>query len=196
MVSSAGVVKSQHGNAKPRRRDASNGQTAKKREMDRIAQKKSRERSKHRMQELEDKLNRLQDDDKQKQISELMDTIDELRRENERLRTMTERIRGLAEAAGPPLPRSGIQSASDTHGKQSPSPVSNSSEDYRMAASQQGHNYIQEMWQNPELTPVNKSVASNGRYGIKIISPRLPVQRTSTHCHSLMEIRPVIWHPE
>ena len=152
MVSSAGVVKSQHGNAKPRRRDASNGQTAKKREMDRIAQKKSRERSKHRMQELEDKLNRLQDDDKQKQISELMDTIDELRRENERLRTMTERIRGLAEAAGPPLPRSGIQSASDTHGKQSPSPVSNSSEDYRMAASQQGHNYIQEMWQNPELT--------------------------------------------
>jgi hypothetical protein len=105
IIVSAGVVKSLEleTKARPRRRDPSNCQAAKKRETDRIAQKKSRERARNRVLELEEKLNRLQDDDQQKQISELMRTVDELRRENERLRNVTTKIRCLTEAAGPPL---------------------------------------------------------------------------------------------
>jgi hypothetical protein len=89
------------GKAKPRRRGSNSGQTAKKRELDRIAQKKSRERARNRMAELEEKIRRLQADDKQKQISELMGVIEDLRGENEKLRSMTEKIRSLTEAIGP-----------------------------------------------------------------------------------------------
>jgi DNA repair exonuclease SbcCD ATPase subunit len=88
---------------KPRRRGSSSGQTAKKRELDRIAQKKSRERARNRMAELEEKIRRLQADDKQKQISELMGVIEDLRIDNERLRGMTEKIRSLTETIGPAL---------------------------------------------------------------------------------------------
>ena len=88
---------------KPRRRGSSSGQTAKKRELDRIAQKKSRERARNRMAELEEKIQRLQADDKQKQISELMGVIEGLRSDNERLRGMTEKIRSLTEMVGPAL---------------------------------------------------------------------------------------------
>jgi DNA repair exonuclease SbcCD ATPase subunit len=91
------------GKAKPRQRGSSSGQTAKKRELDRIAQKKSRERARNRMAELEEKIRRLQADDKQKQISELMRVIEDLRNENERLRSMTEKIRLLTNAVGPAL---------------------------------------------------------------------------------------------
>jgi hypothetical protein len=86
---------------KKRRRESCSAQTAKKRELDRIAQKKSRERARNRMLELEDKLNRLQADDKQRQIADLMQVVDDLKRENERLRTVTERIRSLTDAVGP-----------------------------------------------------------------------------------------------
>ena len=91
------------GSAKPRRRGSSSGQTAKKRELDRIAQKKSRERARNRVAELEEKIRRLQSDDKQKQISELMRVIEDLRSENEKLRSMTEKIRSLTETVGPAL---------------------------------------------------------------------------------------------
>ena len=86
---------------KPRRQGSGSGQTAKKRELDRIAQKKSRERARNRMAELEEKIRRLQADDKQKQISELMRVIENLRIDNERLRGMTEKIRSLTESVGP-----------------------------------------------------------------------------------------------
>src|SRR4051812_13194757 len=86
---------------KKQRRESCSAQTAKKRELDRIAQKKSRERARNRMLELEDKLNRLQSDDKQKQIADLMQVVDDLRRENERLRTVTDRIRSLTDAVVP-----------------------------------------------------------------------------------------------
>jgi hypothetical protein len=87
--------------SKKRRRESCNVQTAKKRELDRIAQKKSRERARNRMLELEDKLNRLQADDKQKQIADLLRVVEDLRKENERLRAVTDRIRCLTDSAGP-----------------------------------------------------------------------------------------------
>ena len=159
MIASAGVVKSHDFKAKPRRRDSNNCQTAKKREMDRIAQKKSRERAKNRMLELEEKLNRLQDDDKQKQISELMNTIDELRRENERLRTVTERIRGLTDAAGPPLPRQGVPPASGDREKSITSSESNNTDDNPgTITSQDGGNTVSEIWWDD--APANDSPES------------------------------------
>jgi hypothetical protein len=97
----AGVPTGTSKDNRARRRCSSTGQTAKKRELDRIAQKKSRERARNRMAELEEKIRRLQADDKQKQISELMGVIEGLRSENERLRTMTEKIRSLTESVGP-----------------------------------------------------------------------------------------------
>lgn len=85
---------------KKRKRETCNAQTEKKRELDRIAQKKSRERARNRMQELEGKLKRLQADDKQKQITDLMQVVEDLRTENERLRSVTDKIRYLTESAG------------------------------------------------------------------------------------------------
>lgn len=82
---------------KKRPRESSSVQTAKKRELDRIAQKKSRERARNRMLELEEKLTRLQADDKQKQIADLIRVVEDLRKENERLRNVTDRIRCLTE---------------------------------------------------------------------------------------------------
>ncbi|KUJ07681.1 uncharacterized protein LY89DRAFT_691433 [Mollisia scopiformis] len=85
-------------NARPKpkpKRDSSSSQTAKKRELDRIAQKKSRERVRNRMLELQEKLERLQSDDKQKQITDLLKVVDDLKKENERLRDTVEKIRGL-----------------------------------------------------------------------------------------------------
>jgi hypothetical protein len=84
---------------KKRRRSAPSIQTAKKRELDRIAQKKSRDRARNRVLELEDKINRLQSDDKQKQIADLIRTVEVLRKENERLKVMTEKIKCLTQAA-------------------------------------------------------------------------------------------------
>lgn len=63
--------------------------------MDRLAQKKSREKARHRVMELEKKLETLQSDDKQKQITDLLKVVDNLKKENERLRGVTGRIRGL-----------------------------------------------------------------------------------------------------
>ena len=77
------------------RRDSACSQTAKKREMDRLAQKKSREKARRRVMELEKKLETLQSDDKQKQITDLLKVVDNLKKENERLRGVTGRIRGL-----------------------------------------------------------------------------------------------------
>lgn len=85
---------------KKRRRSTPSVQTAKKRELDRIAQKKSRDRARNRVLELEDKIVRLQSDDKQKQIADLMRTVEDLRKENDRLRGMTEKIKCLTESAG------------------------------------------------------------------------------------------------
>ncbi|CZR69176.1 uncharacterized protein PAC_19076 [Phialocephala subalpina] len=90
---------SRDGRIKPRR-DSNSSQTAKKRELDRIAQKKSRERTRNRMLELEEKLERLQSDDKQKQISDLLRVVDELKRENERLQGIVDRVRGLVSDSG------------------------------------------------------------------------------------------------
>jgi cell division septum initiation protein DivIVA len=81
-------------------RVSDSSQAAKKRELDRLAQKKSRERARNRMLELEQKLERLQSDDKQKQIADLLRTVDELRKENERLRGMHQRVLSLVNGVG------------------------------------------------------------------------------------------------
>lgn len=85
---------------KKRRRSTPSVQTAKKRELDRIAQKKSRDRARNRVTELEEKITRLQSHDKAKQIADLMQTVEELRGENERLRNVTDKIKCLTESAG------------------------------------------------------------------------------------------------
>jgi hypothetical protein len=87
--------------AKGRRRrlGSADERIERKRELDRIAQRASRERARARTQHLEEKLKSLQAEDKQEQISYLMNTIEELRRENTELRRVTEKIKFLAEAA-------------------------------------------------------------------------------------------------
>lgn len=100
------------GESKARRRVSTNGQKAKKRELDRIAQKKSRERARNRVTELQETIRRLQDDDKQKQISELMGVIEDLRCENERLRSTMEKIRSLTDTLG-----TGLRDVEDIEGR-------------------------------------------------------------------------------
>jgi hypothetical protein len=79
-----------------RRQDAASEHRARKRDLDRLAQRASRERAKSRMMYLEETLARLQADDKQKQISDLMGVIADLRDQNTQLRTMLEKIGRLA----------------------------------------------------------------------------------------------------
>jgi hypothetical protein len=91
---------SRNGGGMQPRRDSTVSQTAKKREMDRLAQKKSREKARNRVMELEKKLETLQSDDKQKQITSLLKTVDDLKKENERLKGVATRIQGLVEGIG------------------------------------------------------------------------------------------------
>lgn len=70
-------------------------QLARKREVDRRAQRSSRQRTKNRMTNLEKKVELLQTDDAQNNILGLVKTIEGLRQENEKLRNFAEKIRGL-----------------------------------------------------------------------------------------------------
>ncbi|KAL5325696.1 hypothetical protein ACEPPN_006826 [Leptodophora sp. 'Broadleaf-Isolate-01'] len=73
---------------------------ARKREVDRIGQRSSRQRTKDHIMMLENKMELLQADDKRGYILELLKTIEVLRQENEKLRNFGEKIRGLAAEMG------------------------------------------------------------------------------------------------
>ncbi|RFU33263.1 hypothetical protein B7463_g3048, partial [Scytalidium lignicola] len=105
---------------RPNRRSLASSQIAKKRELDRAAQRASRERARNRMAFLEEKLQRLEADDKQAQISELMSVIGDLRNENSQLRAALLKIRSWADISTQPNTDDQKTSASPT--SQSPSP--------------------------------------------------------------------------
>jgi hypothetical protein len=68
-----------------------------KRELDRVAQRASRERNRNRIQFLEKKLACLEAKDQPSRISDLMKVVSELREENERLRTTLRKIHIFAD---------------------------------------------------------------------------------------------------
>lgn len=75
------------------RRPSQASQISRKRELDRSAQRASRERVKNRIAFLEEKLARLEAGDENAQISDLMQRISNLQNENSRLRAILLKIR-------------------------------------------------------------------------------------------------------
>lgn len=67
------------------RRDTSNAQILKKRETDRLAQRATRERTKHRIEHLEQEINRLKSQDQNAVIRDLIETTEKQRKQNEEL---------------------------------------------------------------------------------------------------------------
>lgn len=67
------------------RRDTSNAQLLKKRETDRLAQRATRERTKHRIEYLEQEIKRLKSQDQNAVISDLIETTEKQRTQNEEL---------------------------------------------------------------------------------------------------------------
>ncbi|KAE8442652.1 hypothetical protein EG329_003009 [Mollisiaceae sp. DMI_Dod_QoI] len=133
---------SRHGRSKPRR-DSNSSQIAKKRELDRIAQKKSRERARNRMLELEEKLERLQSDDRQKQITELLRVVDELKMENERLRATVEKIKDLVNCPG--------ISVHDSRDHQYESPPTRSDDNIQSLLPDTSVDEVPESWDIPSI---------------------------------------------
>ena len=84
-----------------RRKTATTSQIVRKRELDRFAQRASRERTRLRLEFLEEKIQTLEAVDGPGQVAELMRKVEELRQENSRLRSLTWKIRCLADSVGP-----------------------------------------------------------------------------------------------
>ena len=80
-----------------RARRGTSDSLSRKRELDRIAQRMSRERSKNRILYLEEKLKSLEARDRDGQISSLMSTIEDLRRQNTQLKALLLKMRSLAD---------------------------------------------------------------------------------------------------
>lgn len=78
---------------KPRRRDTNDVRAERKRELDRLAQRATRERTKNRIAFLEQKLASLESCDRESTISQLTKTIDDLRTENMRLQSAMMKMR-------------------------------------------------------------------------------------------------------
>ena len=88
---------------RPRQRRATaDSQVDRKRELDRIAQRMSRERSRNRIVFLEQKLKSLEARDRGGQISYLMKVIEDLRQENTQLRASMMKIRFIADNLAEP----------------------------------------------------------------------------------------------
>lgn len=91
------------GKGRPRQRRATaDSQIDRKRELDRIAQRMSRERSRNRIIFLEQKLKSLEARDRGGQISYLMQVIEDLRQENTQLRASMMKIRFIADDLSEP----------------------------------------------------------------------------------------------
>lgn len=91
------------GKGRPRQRRATaDSQIDRKRELDRIAQRMSRERSRNRIIFLEQKLKSLEARDRGGQISHLMKVIEDLRQENTQLRASMMKIRFIADDLSEP----------------------------------------------------------------------------------------------
>lgn len=67
------------------RRDTNNAQLLKKRETDRLAQRATRERTKRRIEQLEQEIKRLKSQDQNAVIRDLIETTEKQRRQNEEL---------------------------------------------------------------------------------------------------------------
>lgn len=82
-------------NAKPpkRRRKDGDGRAERKRELDRIAQRATRERTKNRIADLEQRIASLESGDKNSEISQLTRVIDDLRRENAKFRNQLSKMK-------------------------------------------------------------------------------------------------------
>ena len=78
---------------KTRRRDTNDVRAERKRELDRLAQRATRERTKSRIAFLEQKLASLESCDRQSTISQLTKTIDDLRNDNMRLQSAMTKMR-------------------------------------------------------------------------------------------------------
>ena len=87
---------------RPRRRATADSQIDRKRELDRIAQRMSRERSRNRIIFLEQKLKSLEARDRGGEISHLMKVIEDLRQENTQLRASMMKIRFIADDLSEP----------------------------------------------------------------------------------------------
>jgi hypothetical protein len=78
---------------KPRRRDTNDVRAERKRELDRLAQRATRERTKNRIAFLEQKLASLESCDRESTISQLTKTIDNLRNDNSKLQSAMMKMR-------------------------------------------------------------------------------------------------------
>lgn len=87
------------------RRTTADSQIDRKRELDRIAQRMSRERSRNRIIFLEQKMKSLEARDRGGQISHLMKVIEDLRQENTQLRASMMKIRFIADDLSEPSTR-------------------------------------------------------------------------------------------
>lgn len=96
---------------KPRRRDTNDVRAERKRELDRLAQRATRERTKNRIAFLEQKLASLESCDRESTVTQLTKTIDGLRNDNMRLQAAMLKMRfAITEAlegaeSQPPAPR-------------------------------------------------------------------------------------------
>lgn len=79
--------------AKRRKKNAGDIRADRKRELDRIAQRATRERTKNRIADLEQRLASLESGDKNNEVTQLTRTIAELRTENSRYHTALLKLR-------------------------------------------------------------------------------------------------------
>lgn len=79
--------------SKRRKKNAGDIRADRKRELDRIAQRATRERTKNRIADLEQRLASLESGDKNSEIAQLTRTISELRGENTRYHTALSKLR-------------------------------------------------------------------------------------------------------
>jgi hypothetical protein len=85
------------------RRATADGQTDRKRELDRIAQRMSRERLRNHIMFLEQKLKSLEACDRHGQITHLMNVIKELQQSNTQLRASMIKIRSITDNSSVPV---------------------------------------------------------------------------------------------
>ena len=86
-----------------RRKAATTSQVVRKRELDRNAQRASRNRTRSRIAFLEEKTRRLEAVNGSGQVAELLREVEKLRQENSHLRSLICKIRGLTESEGAPI---------------------------------------------------------------------------------------------